>query len=171
MKPTTDLCLKLRLRYSGATSPLPNTFIVWTCKTTPYPLGRPKSFPNFVFGQQDETIQRVRKQSNCSEPAYVTISFEAIYNQSSMLLLYTAKLSVLTPLTFYRPPATLRTIRFNIQKFYMVITSRLCVLRTNNDFCLMQHNSPVFITEAESVYWAVRSESLYNGRYGPSLKG
>ena len=37
---------------------------------------------------------------------------------------------------------TLRTARFNIQKFYMVLTLRQCVVcdpRTNSDFCLIQH--------------------------------
>jgi len=28
---------------------------------------------------------------------------------------------------------------FSIYKFYMVITIRVCVLRTNSDFCLIQH--------------------------------
>jgi hypothetical protein len=42
-------------------------------------------------------------------------------------------------LTFLSPPLSLRNTKFNIQKFYMVITFRLCVLRTNSDFCLIQH--------------------------------
>ena len=44
----------------------------------------------------------------------------------------------------------------------MVITFRLCVLRTNSDFALYDINSMVFITEVRSVYSAVRTESLYN---------
>ena len=44
----------------------------------------------------------------------------------------------------------------------MVITFRLCVLRANSGFALYSINSLVFITEVESVYSAVRTESLYN---------
>ena len=44
----------------------------------------------------------------------------------------------------------------------MVITFRLCVLRTNLEFALYNIYSLVFITEAESVYSAVWTESLYN---------
>jgi hypothetical protein len=43
----------------------------------------------------------------------------------------------------------------------MVITFRLCVLRTAT-FALYIINSLVFITEVESVYSAVRTEFLYN---------
>ena len=44
-------------------------------------------------------------------------------------------------LTFQRLAITLRTTKFNIQKFYMVLILRLCVLydlTTNSDFCLQQ---------------------------------
>jgi len=36
-------------------------------------------------------------------------------------------------------PATLRTTSFNIPKFHIMITFRLCVLGTNSDICLTQH--------------------------------
>jgi len=36
-------------------------------------------------------------------------------------------------------PGTLRTTIFKIYKFYVVITTLLCVLRTNSVFCLIQH--------------------------------
>jgi hypothetical protein len=44
-------------------------------------------------------------------------------------------------LSFERLTITLRTTRFKMQKFYMVLTLRLCVmyeLTTNSDFCLAQ---------------------------------
>jgi len=43
----------------------------------------------------------------------------------------------------------------------MLIIFRLCVLRTNSEFCLKQINSLVFITDVESAYSAVRTESLH----------
>jgi len=43
----------------------------------------------------------------------------------------------------------------------MVITFRLCVLGTET-FVLYDINSLVFITDVQSVYSAVRTESLYN---------
>ena len=51
----------------------------------------------------------------------------------------------------------------------MVITIRLCVLRTNNEFALYNINSLDFITEVESVYSAVRNESKYNTDTKPFL--
>jgi hypothetical protein len=44
-------------------------------------------------------------------------------------------------LTFQNPAITLRTARFNIQKFYRVLTLGTCILydlTTNSDFCLTQ---------------------------------
>jgi len=66
--------------------------------------------------------------------------------------------------TFYLLPLpeNLRSNWFNTYKFYMLITLRLCVLRTNSDFCFIEHSQLVSITEVESVYSAVRTESLYN---------
>jgi len=63
-----------------------------------------------------------------------------------------------TILNFKTLAVSLRTTRFNIQKFYMVLTLRcvFCtVLRTNRDFCFIQ--LLVFITVVERVYCAVRT--------------
>jgi hypothetical protein len=60
-EPTTDLCLESRLRDSGSTPPLPHTFIAWTWKTVPYPVGGPMSFP-YIFGQRVRTIQSVMRK-------------------------------------------------------------------------------------------------------------
>ena len=46
-------------------------------------------------------------------------------------------------LTSSSPGPALRTTRFNIQKFYMVLTLYLCVLyetQKNSDFCLLYAN-------------------------------
>jgi hypothetical protein len=60
---------------------------------------------------------------------------------------------------------TLRTIRFNIQKFYMVQTFHLSVLcvsqKKTATFALHSIKRLVSKTEVESVYSAVRTESLY----------
>jgi hypothetical protein len=54
---------------------------------------------------------------------------------------------------------------FNIKKFYVVPTSRLCVLYgSQNKQQLLPYKTLrdwVFITEVENVYSAVRTESLY----------
>jgi len=42
-------------------------------------------------------------------------------------------------LTFWSPLGTLCITRFNVNKFYMVITFCLCALRTNSNSCLIQH--------------------------------
>jgi hypothetical protein len=67
-------------------------------------------------------------------------------------------------LTFRGLAATLCT-RFNIKKFYVVPTLRLCVLYgSQNKQQLLPYKTVkrlVLITEVESVYSAVRSESLY----------
>jgi hypothetical protein len=56
-------------------------------------------------------------------------------------------------------------IRFNIKKFYVVPTLRLCVLYgSQNKQQLLPYKTLrdwIFITEVESVYSAVRTESLY----------
>ena len=73
--------------------------------------------------------------------------------------------------TFYSLPATLRTTRFNIKTLYRVITLSFNVLSEQTaTFALYYINSLVFITEAERVYCAVRTEALYN-TYVSSLKG
>ena len=55
--------------------------------------------------------------------------------------------------------------QFNIQQFYILPTQGIyvfCVdLRTNSDYFPIQHKRLDFITETESVYCAVRTESLY----------
>jgi hypothetical protein len=55
--------------------------------------------------------------------------------------------------------------RFNIKKFYVVPTLRLCVLygsQSKQQLLLYKTlKRSVFITEVESVYSAVRAESLY----------
>jgi hypothetical protein len=59
----------------------------------------------------------------------------------------------------------LRTIVSNIQKFYVVSTLRLCVLYgSQNKQQLLPHKTLrdwFCVTEVESVYSAVRTESLY----------
>jgi hypothetical protein len=56
----------------------------------------------------------------------------------------------------------IRTTRFNIKKFYIVITWTLCVfMEQTANFALQNIKILVFITEVESVYCAVRTESLY----------
>jgi hypothetical protein len=40
---------------------------------------------------------------------------------------------MLTKLTFKSLPVSLHTTNFNIQKFYMMITLRLCILRGSQD--------------------------------------
>jgi hypothetical protein len=62
-------------------------------------------------------------------------------------------------------PVTSHTTRFNIQKFCMVITVRLCfvwITEQTGTFALYVINRLDYITEMESVYSAVRTESLYN---------
>ena len=73
-----------------------------------------------------------------------------------------------------RPPKPLslvvflRTVKFNIQKFYVVLALRwvFCTnLRTDKDFVLYVINWLVFITVVESVYCAVQADSLYKVDY------
>jgi hypothetical protein len=60
---------------------------------------------------------------------------------------------------------TLHTTRFNIKKFYVVPTLRLCVLYgSQNKQQLLPYKTLrdwFSITEVESVYSAVRAESFY----------
>ena len=61
----------------------------------------------------------------------------------------------------------------NLKKFCMLITLHLCILCGSEEtvpFALYVFSRSVFITEVESVYCAVRFESLYN-TYDSSLKG
>jgi hypothetical protein len=55
------------------------------------------------------------------------------------------------PLTFERLSGTLRSTRFNIEKFYKVLTFRLCVLRGNSTFALYNINSLVFYNRRAQV--------------------
>ena len=77
-------------------------------------------------------------------------------------------------LTFKSLAVSFRTTRFNIQKFYMALSLRWVFytdLRTDSNFCLYIINWPVFITVVESVYCAVRTDSLYKADYVSPLKG
>jgi hypothetical protein len=72
---------------------------------------------------------------------------------------------ILDMLTFQSLPAALHTTRFNIKKFYIVLTLYVCFAWLSEQrvsFALYICNRLVFITEVESVYSAVRTESLYN---------
>jgi len=68
-------------------------------------------------------------------------------------------------LTFRSLSITLRTTRFNFPKFYMVLTLGLRVLYgSHNKRRLLPYTILVewfCVTEVESVYCAVRTESLY----------
>ena len=70
-----------------------------------------------------------------------------------------------SPVTFQSLAINLRTTRFNIQKFYMVLTLRLCVLyECHNKHRLLPSTALAdwfCITDIESVYCAVRTDSLY----------
>ena len=77
-------------------------------------------------------------------------------------------------LTFQSLPVALRTIRFNIQKFCMLIALHfMCFAWLSEQtitFALYIITSFVSITEVEIDYSAVRTESLYttNTRTSPS---
>jgi hypothetical protein len=62
---------------------------------------------------------------------------------------------------------SLRTTRFNIQKFYMVLTLRLvfCTDLRTATFAWYVINWLVFITMMESVYSTVQTDSLYKTDY------
>jgi hypothetical protein len=81
--------------------------------------------------------------------------------------IHKTKKSFLGLLSFQSPVVSSRTTRFNIQKFNMVLALR-CVscadIRTAT-FALYIINWLVFITLLESVYSAVRTDSLYKADY------
>jgi hypothetical protein len=85
------------------------------------------------------------------------------------------KINQLVTLTFQSLAISVRSTRFNIQKFYMMLALRwvFCAdLRTNSDFCFIHHQlTGFFITVVESVYSAVRTDSLHKADYASSLKG
>jgi len=66
-------------------------------------------------------------------------------------------------LNFYSLPITLRTTRFSIQKFYMVLALHLCVLygpySRQRLLPYTELTGWFGITDVESVYCAVRTES------------
>jgi len=72
-------------------------------------------------------------------------------------------------LTFWTLAISIRTNRFNIQKFYMVLALRLSVfvriLEQTATFALYIINWLVFIAVVGSVYSAVRTDSLYKADY------
>ena len=77
-------------------------------------------------------------------------------------------------LTFKSLAVSLRTTRFNIKKFYMALTLHLVFLRISEQtvtFALYFIKWLVCITVVESVYSAVRTDSLYKADYVSSLKG
>jgi hypothetical protein len=68
----------------------------------------------------------------------------------------------------------LYTTRFNIQKFYFLTTQYVPVFRMDlRTVAVYVHsiNTLVFITDAESVFCAVRTGSLTKRDYVSSLKG
>ena len=73
--------------------------------------------------------------------------------------------SNIVSLPFEMPAATSLTTRFNIQSFYTVLTLRLCVsYRSQNKQRILPYRSlrdRFCTTDVESVYCAVRSESLH----------
>jgi hypothetical protein len=75
-------------------------------------------------------------------------------------------------LIFYSLAVSLRTARFNIQKFHMVLAVLWEFVRISEQtetFALYVINWLVFITVVESVYSAVRTYSLYKADYVSSL--
>ena len=69
---------------------------------------------------------------------------------------------------------SLRTTKFNIQKFYMALALRwaFCTdIRTDSDYCFININWLAFRTVLESVYCAVQTDFLYKADYVLSLKG
>jgi len=71
-----------------------------------------------------------------------------------------------TILTFKILAVSLCTTRFNIQKFYMLLALRFVqVSEQTATFALYSINLLVFITMVESIYCAVRTDSLHNADY------
>jgi len=64
--------------------------------------------------------------------------------------------------------SNVKIIRFNIKKFNVVLTLRLSVLY--GLFPCTALTDRLCVTEVESVYCAVRTESLYKADYVSSLK-
>ena len=63
---------------------------------------------------------------------------------------------------------SLLATRYNIQKFYIVLALRSVIykdLRTDSNFRFLHHLLSGFITVVESVYSAVRTDSLYKADY------
>ena len=84
---------------------------------------------------------------------------------------YTVKLH---SLTFYSLAVSLRTARFNIKKFYLVLACVECFVRIREQTatCALYSLSwLVFITEMKSVYSAVRTGSLNIAVCASSVKG
>ena len=76
-------------------------------------------------------------------------------------------------LTFWTLAVSLRNTRFNIKKFYIAL-ALLCFVRISKQtatFALYIINWLAFITLVESVYCAVRTDSLYTADYVSSFKG
>ena len=76
-------------------------------------------------------------------------------------------------LKFQSLVGSIHTTQLNIKKFYMVLTLLwvFCTdLRIDSYFCLIQHNLIGFYTVVESVYSAVRMDSLYEAHLISSLK-
>jgi len=65
---------------------------------------------------------------------------------------------VILTLTFYNLAVISRNTRFNIQQFYMMLTLRLIVLYGLSPYTPLTDR--FCITEVESVYCTVRTESL-----------
>jgi hypothetical protein len=85
-----------------------------------------------------------------------------------------AHLQEVNNLTSKSLAVSLRTTRFSNQNFYMVLALRWVFLRISEQtatFALYIINWLVFITVVKSVYSAVRTDSLYEACYVPSLKG
>jgi len=101
-------------------------------------------------------------------------------------LTYSAEVKERVDLYFYPPPraviagytlnltsnfqslaVSLRTARFNIQKFYMVLALHwvFCTDLKTATYALYSINWLVFITVVESVYSTVRTDSLYTADY------
>jgi len=91
--------------------------------------------PTELLVFQTETAQGTSNQC-CSIPPNPA----GVLNvQPHVWFIVTGQLVLLSSLIFWSLSGTLRNTSFNIYKFYVVITFRLCVLRTNSDFCLAQH--------------------------------
>ena len=70
--------------------------------------------------------------------------------------------------------STLRTTRFNINKLYMLLTLHLCVLYSSQEkrrLLLYTLTDWLCVTKVESVYCAVRTESLHIKQTNLVFKG